>query len=314
MADKQRYPYDQEHWWRDFLPNQVHRPFDIVSSLPKQQQQPQLIATKPEKKKTKKKKKSRGNRAEQNFQRRLRNPNLNDETRAFLIQATAKRKREQQQSVPNTTIEVNKSSHQISHMAEDTQMMEIPFDKIIPKSNPKIRKRYTSTKIDRHLSQSFSRLSISQGYSKKKKIKNIQTNNIALQMIDDLNDQAKLSAPMLRSTFVPQYLTVSDRKFKDMLLNVVPDGHKIYERVTAGIWAPRVLKSEAKQHYTCVSYGRSEKLVEQRQKTIQHQMNRTNHELQQQLIYLPEWTENVQPFIDSKFLSSAVEAMVKHGQ
>ncbi|CAF4204818.1 unnamed protein product, partial [Rotaria sordida] len=122
MADKQRYPYDQEHWWRDFLPNQVHRPFDILSSLPKQQQQPQLIATKPEKKK---KKKSRGNRAKRNFQRRLRNPNLDDETRAFLIQARAERKREQekQQSIPNTTIEVNKINHQISQMTEDTQIM-----------------------------------------------------------------------------------------------------------------------------------------------------------------------------------------------
>ncbi|CAF1440631.1 unnamed protein product [Rotaria sordida] len=84
--------------------------------------------------------------------------------------------------------------------------------------------------------------------------------------------------------------------------------------MTEGIWAPRVLKSEAKQHYTCVSYGRSEKLVEQRQKTIQHQINRTNRELQQQLIYLLEWTENVQPSIDSKFLSTTVEAMVKLGQ
>ncbi|CAF1515803.1 unnamed protein product [Rotaria sordida] len=320
MADKQRYPYDQEHWWRDFLPNQVHRPFDILSSLPKQQQQPQLIATKPEKKK---KKKSRGNRAKRNFQRRLRNPNLDDETRAFLIQARAERKREQekQQSIPNTTIEVNKINHQISQMTEDTQIMEIPFDEIIPKSNRKKRKRYTSTKIGRHLSQSFSRLSISQECSKKQKIKNIQTNNIALQMIDDLNDQTKLSVQMFKSTFVPQYLTVSDRKFKDILSKAVPDGHKIYEwldsaeklkstrqlthtfnmmyyfklqqelwkdyfdlSMTEGIWAPRVLKSEAKQHYTCVSYGRSEKLVEQRQKTIQHQMNRTNHELQQQLI------------------------------
>ncbi|CAF1302062.1 unnamed protein product [Rotaria sordida] len=349
MADKQRYPYDQEHWWRDFLPNQVHRPFDILSSLPKQQ--PQLIATKPEKKK--KKKKSRGNRAERNFQRRLRNPNLDDETRVFLIQARAERKREQekQQSIPNTTIEVNKINHQISQMTEDTQIMEVPFDEIIPKSNRKKRKRYTSTKIGRYLSQSFSRLSISQECSKKQKIKNIQTNNIALQMIDDRNDQTKLSVQMFKSTFVPQYLTVSDRKFKDILSKAVPDGHKIYEwldsaeklkstrqlahtfnmmyyfklqqelwkdyfdlGMTEGIWAPRILKSAAKQHYTCVSYGRSEKFVEQRQKTIQHQINRTNRELQQQLIYLPEWTENVQPSIDSKFLSTAVEAMVKHGQ
>ncbi|CAF1587109.1 unnamed protein product, partial [Rotaria sordida] len=76
----------------------------------------------------------------------------------------------------------------------------------------------------------------------------------------------------------------------------VPDGHKIYEwldnaeklkstrqlahtinmmyyfklkqelwkdyfdlSMTEGIWAPRVLKSEAKQHYTCVSYGQGGK-------------------------------------------------------
>ncbi|CAF1636157.1 unnamed protein product [Rotaria sp. Silwood1] len=80
-----------------------------------------------------------------------------------------------------------------------------------------------------------------------------------------------------------------------------------------GVWAPRVSKSKAKEHNTCVSYGQSEKFVEQRQKTIQHQLNRTERQLQQHLAQLPEWIGKVQPSIDSTFLSNAIQAMIKNG-
>ncbi|CAF3954971.1 unnamed protein product [Rotaria sp. Silwood1] len=80
------------------------------------------------------------------------------------------------------------------------------------------------------------------------------------------------------------------------------------------IMAPRVLKSKAKEHNTCLSYGRSEKFAQQRQKTIQYQLIRTDRELQQHLAQLPELTENARTSIDSTFLSTAIETMVKNHQ
>ncbi|CAF4991060.1 unnamed protein product, partial [Rotaria sp. Silwood1] len=267
------------------------------------------------------------------------------------MQARVERKREQQQqeTVLETAMEVNEIGNQMINMAQDKQMVEIPSNDIIPQSNSKKRKRNVPTKIDRHLSKSLSRLSIAQGCSKKTK-KNVASNNVLTKMIHELNGQPKISTKNLKSTFVPQYLTVSNRKFKEMLSKVVHDGHQIYEWLDSdqklkstrelahifnlmnyltlqqqlwqdyfdigmndGVWAPRVSKSKAKEHNTCVSYGRSEKFVEQRQKTIQHQLNRTDHQLQQHLTQLPEWTEKVQPSIDSTFLSNAIQAMVKNG-
>ncbi|CAF2947527.1 unnamed protein product [Rotaria sp. Silwood2] len=342
MTDK-RYSNDQAHWRSQLSASQVRTPPNISRPL-SQQQQPQIVTTK------QKKKKSRGDRAEQHFQRRLRLRNLDEETRALLVQARVERQRkQQQQTVLDTAMEVNPMGDQMINMAQDKQMMEIPLNDIIPKSNSKKRKRNTATKIDRHLSQSLSRLSISQGCSKKTK-KNVPSNNVLTKMVDELNGQPKISTKNCKSAFVPQYLKVSNRKFKEMLSKAVHDGHKIYEwldndeklkftrelahifnlmdylklqqqlwqdyfdiGMNDGVWAPRVSKSKAKEHNTCVSYGRSEKFVEQRQKTIQHQLNHTYRQLQQHLAQLPEWTEKVQPPIDSTFLSNAIQAMVKNG-
>jgi hypothetical protein len=55
-----------------------------------------------------------------------------------------------------------------------------------------------------------------------------------------------------------------------------------------GVWAPRKSKSIAKQQNICATYGRSETLVKQRQKTIEHQIRRTANELQQHMYQLPE--------------------------
>ncbi|CAF4461879.1 unnamed protein product, partial [Rotaria sp. Silwood2] len=342
MTDK-RYSNDQAHWCSQLSASQVRTPPNISRPL-SQQQQPQIVTTK------QKKKKSRGDRAEQNFQRRLRQRNLDEETRVLLVQARVERQRkQQQQTVLDTAMEVNEIGNQMINMTQDKQMMEIPLNDMIPKSNSKKRKRNTATKTDRHLSQSLSRLSISQGCSKKTK-KNVPSNNVLTKMIDELNGQPKISTKNCKSAFVPQYLKVSNRKFKEMLSKAVHDGHKIYEwldndeklkftrelahifnlmdylklqqqlwqdyfdiGMNDGVWAPRVSKSKAKEHNTCLSYGRSEKFVEQRQKTIQHQLNRTDREVQHYLAQLPEWTEKVQPPIDSTFLSNAIQAMVKNG-
>ena len=54
------------------------------------------------------------------------------------------------------------------------------------------------------------------------------------------------------------------------------------------VWAPRKSKAIAKQQNTCSTYGRSEALVKQRQKTIEHQIRQTMNELQQHKDQLPE--------------------------
>ncbi|CAF3894936.1 unnamed protein product, partial [Rotaria sp. Silwood1] len=249
------------------------------------------------------------------------------------------------------TMEANPIGDQMINMTEDEQIMEIPLNDTISKATSKKRKRNISTKIDKHLSKSLSGLSISQGCSKKMKKKNIPSNKVSSKIIHKLNYQPTTSTKNFTSTFVPQYLTVSERKFKEMLSKAVPDGHKIYEwldngeklkstRALAhlfyltcylklqqqlwqdyfdlgmndGVWAPRVSKSKAKEHNTCLSYGRSEKFVQQRQKTIQYQLIRTDRELQQHLAQLPELTEKAPTFIDSTFLSTAIETMVKNHQ
>ncbi|CAF2741052.1 unnamed protein product [Rotaria sp. Silwood2] len=347
LPDKQQLHEDQEYWWREFSPRQGDIPV-IVGSLPaKQQEQEERAMTQ------QKKKKSHGNRAEQNFKRRLRHQNLDEEIRASLIQTRIERQRDKQEQpiLCPTATEMNKMNNPNGQVAEVTEIMEIPIDDNLRESNSKKRKHNASTKLDTNLCKSLSRLSILEGCTKKKKIKNVHIKNASSRMTPELNDPTKLYVTMLKSAFVPQYLTVCARKLKEMLSIAVPDGHKLYQwldnaekikstrklahtvnfiyylklqqqlwqdyfdlGMSTGMWAPRVSKSLAKEHHTCMSYGRSEKLVGQRQRTIQNQIYRTNHDLQEQLIHLPEWTENVIPAIDSIFLSKAVEAMVKSGQ
>ena len=81
-----------------------------------------------------------------------------------------------------------------------------------------------------------------------------------------------------------------------------------------GVWAPRKSKSVAKQQNTCSTYGRSEALVKQRQKTIEHQIRQTMNELQQHKDQLPEWTDQAQPPIRSTALLQALETLVENGQ
>ena len=80
-----------------------------------------------------------------------------------------------------------------------------------------------------------------------------------------------------------------------------------------GVWAPRKSKSVAKQQNTCSTYGRSEALVKQRQKTIEHQIRQTMNELQQHKDQLPEWTDQAQPPIRSTALLQALETLVEEG-
>ncbi|CAM4796358.1 unnamed protein product [Rotaria magnacalcarata] len=325
---------DEDHWWSQISMSQLFTPQDPLPAPKPPDEQEQKLSTK------QRKKKSRGNRAEQHFRRRLNRRNLDEASKASLIQARMKR---QEQNVNKNNIETNQ-------MEDDLQVTEVPLNDIDHDVNSKKRKRNTSTNIQNHLSQSFSQLSISQGCQKKTK-NNIQSEAVPLNTVQEKNDQSKALTKSFMSTYLPQYLTVSDRKFKEILSKSIHDGHKIYEwldtdeklkltrqlahsvnliyylklqqqlwqdyydlGIKDGVWAPRISKVKAKEHNTCLSYGRSEKFVEQRQKTIQHQLNRTENELQQHLHHLAEWTDKAKPSIDSIFLSTAIERMVKNAQ
>ena len=148
-----------------------------------------------------------------------------------------------------------------------------------------------------------------------------------------------------------QYLSVPDRVFKQMLSRAFDDGGTLAQWLDTddklkstrrlahllhlsrylqlqqrmwqayfelgqreGVWAPRKSKSVAKQQNTCSTYGRSEALVKQRQKTIEHQTRRTMNELQQHRHQLPEWTDQAQPPISSTALFKALETLVENGQ
>lgn len=195
-------------------------------------------------------------------------------------------------------------------------------------------------KIDKRkritLNQSVSELSLDQRCPKKR---------------DSETTEPKEASFTFASTRLPPYLTVPDRVFKQMLSRAVEGGDQLAqwldtaERLTStrrlahaihlrhylhlqqrmwqayfdlghreGVWAPRKSKAMARQQHTCSTYGRSEALVKQRQKTIAHQLQRTANELQQLMQQLPHWTDRAQPPISSTALFKALETLVENGQ
>ena len=76
----------------------------------------------------------------------------------------------------------------------------------------------------------------------------------------------------------------------------------------------RITKTNAKALNTCPSFGRPLKVTQQRRKTIDHQLKRTEKELHQLLLQLPEWTDKAEPPMSSVALSTAILACVDKGQ
>ncbi|CAF5229240.1 unnamed protein product, partial [Rotaria magnacalcarata] len=89
---------DEDHWWSQISMSQLFTPQDPLPAPKPPDEQEQKLSTK------QRKKKSRGNRAEQHFRRRLNRRNLDDASKASLIQARMKR---QEQNVNKNNIETN---------------------------------------------------------------------------------------------------------------------------------------------------------------------------------------------------------------
>ena len=186
-------------------------------------------------------------------------------------------------------------------------------------------------------------MSISQGQSKKNKTSEKRKKGNRKQR-DPVPDRSK-------STLLPRYLTTSDQAFKHMLARATPDGYQVmpwldtaeklqsarqlantvnilkYMKLQQQLWqeydhvavmqeayTSRITKTNAKAHNTCPSFGRSLKVIQQRRKTIDNQLKRTENELHQLLLQLPEWTDKAQPPISSVALSTAISACVDKGQ
>jgi hypothetical protein len=150
--------------------------------------------------------------------------------------------------------------------------------------------------------------------------------------------------------YKPHYVQVSGEKFKQILSNTIPDGDKIVQclntkeklriiRQITGIttdlqyfdlqrhlwqdyydlgmkegkWTSQVSESYAKQHHTCLTYGFPKHIVEQRQQTIQYQLQRTRNELQQCIIELEQNSKQWQPSLDSNLVLNAINECVKNG-
>ena len=73
-------------------------------------------------------------------------------------------------------------------------------------------------------------------------------------------------------------------------------------------------KSNAKEHHTHYMYDFSKHVIEKRQNTIVHQMQRTINDLNQYLVQLNTWTTQCQPLVDPNILSNAINECVKKGQ
>ena len=197
------------------------------------------------------------------------------------------------------------------------------------KGKSKKRKRETLDNNVTALNQSFSQLSISRRCSKK-------VNNVPAESNE---------APL------PHYLSVPDRVFKQLLARAFDEDDTLARWLNTedklastrrlahllhlsrclqlqqrmwqpyfelgqreGVWAPRKSKAIAKKQNTCSTYGRSEALAKQRQKTIEHQIRQTMNELQQHKDQLPQWTDQAQPPIRSTALFQALETLVENGQ
>ena len=150
---------------------------------------------------------------------------------------------------------------------------------------------------------------------------------------------------------LPRYLNVSEKALKQMLARAAPDGCLIvqwldtdeklrtvrqlthttntlnYVKLQQQLWqdyyqvettkelcTSRITKANATAHNTCPSFGRPLKVIEQRRKTIASQLKRTENELSQLLLQLPEWTDKARPPISSNALSAVIFACVEKGQ
>lgn len=215
------------------------------------------------------------------------------------------------------------------------------------------RKRPDSNQGDLNVSRSLSQLSISRANQPKKKQKKKMKKKVPTTTAEQSSERqpSKTKQKKKDRTLKSRYLQVSDQIFKEMLSNAIQGGEQLVQclntaeklqfirRITGlidqiqyfdlqrhlwndyyklgmkeGEWAPRVSKSFAQQHQICRTYGYPRRIIEKRQKTVQHQLERTIHELHLCQEELEQHSKQWEPSFDPNHLSQAMIDCVKKGQ
>ncbi|CAF3636348.1 unnamed protein product, partial [Rotaria socialis] len=81
-----------------------------------------------------------------------------------------------------------------------------------------------------------------------------------------------------------------------------------------GVWGRKMSKCIAKQHRTCRSFGFPKYMVDQRQQTIEKQMQKAISELTKHALKLHNDTKLWQPSVDPNILSHVINELVKSTQ
>ncbi|CAF1384354.1 unnamed protein product [Rotaria sordida] len=199
----------QGRWYETLSPTQV------LTGQQQQQQQQQLQ----EHDKEKKKKKCRGNRRAQRLRRRLRQRGIDPDTITELVNQRINPQQQHNEAIQNDRI------------PQSIQHKDKQHDSTVKKSIKRKRNETSSNTIDKSLSQ----LSISQPSPKKQKM----ANNEIEQVITNGTSETKHSKSKKQinhnngDSYIPDYLKVSNRIFKKMLINSLEGAKEIVKRLNS---------------------------------------------------------------------------------
>ncbi|CAF4817519.1 unnamed protein product, partial [Rotaria sp. Silwood2] len=336
----------QGRWYELLSPTQV-------LTGQQQQQEPEQPQ---EHDKVEKKKKCRGDRKAQRRRRRLRRKGLCADTmtkngdQELNVQQQEQHDQIIEEDISNK-IQVNVSSDQIP---PSTKNKTVHDDSKMKKSMKRKRRDISSQPASNTIDKSLSQLTISQPSPKKQKminneIEQVTTNGISKKENSKSKKQINHNND---DSYIPDYLKVSNRIFRQMLISSLEDADKIVKRLnTSGkinyirqyaylihrlfyvqlqeeqwkyyydigmednIWSGRVSKKWAAMNSMYYTYGRSKTLIVQRLKTIQRQLQQASEALQQFGNQpLPQCLSEMNPPLDFTTMSAMVTAVVRKGQ
>ncbi|CAF4979880.1 unnamed protein product [Rotaria sp. Silwood1] len=306
---------------------------------------------------TKKKKKCRGDRKAQRQRRRLRRKGLYTETvtrngdHELNVQHLEQPDQLFEEDISDK-IQVNVSSDQIPH---STQSKIHHNDSKVKKSTKRKRRDISSQPPSNTIHESLSQLTISPPSAKKQKM----INNEVQQITTNGNSEKTRSKCKKQnnhnyndSSYIPDYLQVSNRIFKKMLISSLDDAKHIVKRLNSkekinyirqytclihrlfyvqlqesqwkyyydigiqqNIWTGRVSKKWAAMNSMNYTYGRSKTLILQRLKSIQRQLQQASQALQNFGDQpLPQCLSEMNPPLDFTKLNAIITAVVRKGQ
>ncbi|CAF1321011.1 unnamed protein product, partial [Rotaria sp. Silwood1] len=214
----------------------------------------------------------------------------------------------------------------------------------ISQAGPKKTKTITTAAATSLLEEPFSQLTISQEDMN-------NTNTTATFVHNAIRNTENDSTNNYLENFKPHYLKVSDRIFKRMLAEAIPEGSKLvqclntpekiyvvrelteltnnfyhkdfqeklwheYNTISSQDqnWGKKITKKFAFQNNTCQMYRPNKTYIQQRQATIAKQKTRIGNQLNECLNNLLKDIEHWQPSLDGTLLSHAINECVLHSQ